>query len=438
MRREIYSELLLWKNNPNRKPLIITGARQVGKTWIMREFGKNEYDDVVYINCDNESRMEKLLSDDYNIDRILLGLQAISGVNIKEGKTLIVFDEIQQISRGLHLLKYFCEEAPNYHIMVAGSLLGITLNQGTSFPVGKVDMIDMHPMNFNEFLDAVGQEQLRKILDSQDWQLIESLSSKYIEYLRQYYYVGGMPEAVDSYCKYKDLAQVRHIQNNILKAYRNDISKHATKTESVKIGQVLDSLPSQLAKENKKFIYGVIKNGARASEYELAIQWLIDAGIIHKVNRIKEAKMPIKFYEDISAFKLFLLDLGLFACMCDVPAAEMLIGDNVFVEYKGAFAEQYVLQQLVCQNMKPYYWSSDRTPSEIDFVIQADNKIIPIEVKAEVNVRARSLRQFINDNPGLKACRFSMLGYADQDWMVNVPLYSVSSLSSLNLDKTIS
>lgn len=322
--------------------------------------------------------------------------------------------------------------------MVAGSLLGITLNQGTSFPVGKVDMIDMHPMNFNEFLDAVGQEQLRKILDSQDWQLIESLSSKYIEYLRQYYYVGGMPEAVDSYCKYKDLAQVRHIQNNILKAYRNDISKHATKTESVKIGQVLDSLPSQLAKENKKFIYGVIKNGARASEYELAIQWLIDAGIIHKVNRIKEAKMPIKFYEDISAFKLFLLDLGLFACMCDVPAAEMLIGDNVFVEYKGAFAEQYVLQQLVCQNLKPYYWSSDRTPSEIDFVIQADNKIIPIEVKAEVNVRARSLRQFINDNPGLKACRFSMLGYTDQDWMVNVPLYSVSSLSSLNLDKTIS
>ena len=432
MRREIYSKLLSWKNDSNRKPLIITGSRQVGKTWIMREFGKNEYDDVVYINCDNESRIEKLLSDDYNIDRILLGLQAISGVNIKKEKTLVIFDEIQQISRGLHMLKYFCEEAPAYHVMVAGSLLGITLNQGTSFPVGKVDMIDMHPMNFNEFLDAIGQEHLKKILDTHDWQLIDSLSSKFIEYLRQYYYVGGMPEAVDSYCKYKDLAQVRTIQSNILKAYRNDISKHATKAESVKIGQVLDSLPSQLAKENKKFIYGVVKNGARASEYELAIQWLIDAGIVHKVNRIKEAKMPIKFYEDISAFKLFLLDLGLFACMCDVPASEMLIGDNVFVEYKGAFAEQYVLQQLVCQNLKPYYWSSDRTPSEIDFVIQTDNKIIPIEVKAEVNVRARSLRQFINDNPGLKAYRFSMLGYADLDWMTNVPLYSISSLSSLN------
>lgn len=432
MRREIYSKLLSWKNDSNRKPLIITGARQVGKTWIMREFGKNEYDDVVYINCDNESRIEKLLSDDYNIDRILLGLQAISGVNIKKEKTLIIFDEIQQISRGLHLLKYFCEDAPAYHVMVAGSLLGITLNQGTSFPVGKVDMIDMHPMNFNEFLDAIGQEHLRKILDTRDWQLIDSLSSMFIEYLRQYYYVGGMPEAVDSYCKYKDLAQVRSIQSNILKAYRNDISKHTTKAESVKIGQVLDSLPSQLAKENKKFIYGVVKNGARASEYELAIQWLIDAGIVHKVNRIKEPKMPIKFYEDISAFKLFLLDLGLFACMCDVPAAEMLIGNNVFVEYKGAFAEQYVLQQLVCQNLKPYYWSSDRTPSEIDFVIQTDGKIIPIEVKAEVNVRARSLRQFINDNPELKAYRFSMLGYADQDWMINVPLYSISSLSSLN------
>lgn len=432
MRREIYSKLLSWKNDSNRKPLIITGARQVGKTWIMREFGKNEYDDVVYINCDNESRIEKLLSDDYNIDRILLGLQAISGVNIKKEKTLIIFDEIQQISRGLHLLKYFCEDAPAYHVMVAGALLGITLNQGTSFPVGKVDMIDMHPMNFNEFLDAIGQEHLRKILDTRDWQLIDSLSSMFIEYLRQYYYVGGMPEAVDSYCKYKDLAQVRSIQSNILKAYRNDISKHTTKAESVKIGQVLDSLPSQLAKENKKFIYGVVKNGARASEYELAIQWLIDAGIVHKVNRIKEPKMPIKFYEDISAFKLFLLDLGLFACMCDVPAAEMLIGNNVFVEYKGAFAEQYVLQQLVCQNLKPYYWSSDRTPSEIDFVIQTDGKIIPIEVKAEVNVRARSLRQFINDNPELKAYRFSMLGYADQDWMINVPLYSISSLSSLN------
>ena len=428
MKRDIYNKLLQWKNDSNRKPLIITGARQVGKTWIMREFGKNEYANVVYINCDNEKRIETLLSEDYNIDRILLGLQAISGVNIKSDKTLIIFDEIQQIPRGLHLLKYFYEENPEYHVMVAGSLLGITLNQGVSFPVGKVDIMEMYPMNFNEFLEAMGQEQLLKVLNTNDWKLIDSLSTKYIELLRQYYYVGGMPEAVYSYCKDKNLAQVRNIQNNILKAYRNDISKHATKSESVKIGQVLDSLPSQLAKENKKFFYGVIKTGARAAEYELAIQWLIDAGIVHKVNRIKEAKMPLKFYEDISAFKLFLLDMGLFACMCDVPASEMLVGNNVFVEYKGAFAEQYVLQQLVCQNVKPYYWSSEKTPSEIDFVIQKDNKIIPIEVKAEVNVKARSLRQFITNNPELKAVRFSMLGYAEQDWMTNIPLYYISAI----------
>lgn len=427
MKRDIYEELLRWKNDLNRKPLVITGARQVGKTWIMREFGRNEYDDVVYINCDNEKRMETLLSDDYNIDRILLGLQAISGINIKSDKTLIILDEIQEVPRGLHLLKYFYEEAPEYHIMVAGSLLGIILNRGVSFPVGKVDIMELHPMNFNEFLEAMGQEQLLKVLVSNDWKLIDILSSKYIELLRQYYFVGGMPEAVLSYCNSKDIAQVRDIQSNILKAYRNDISKHATKSESVKIGQVLDSLPSQLSKENKKFIYGVIKSGARAAEFELAIQWLIDAGIIHKVNRIKEARMPLKFYEDISAFKLFLLDLGLFACMCEVPASEILIGNNIFIEYKGAFAEQYVLQQIISRKVKPYYWSSEKTPSEIDFVIQRDDKIVPIEVKAEVNVKARSLRQFITNNPDLKGVRYSMLGYIDQGWVENVPLYAIDS-----------
>lgn len=427
MKRDIYEELLRWKNDLNRKPLVITGARQVGKTWIMREFGRNEYDDVVYINCDNEKRMETLLSDDYNIDRILLGLQAISGINIKSDKTLIILDEIQEAPRGLHLLKYFYEEAPEYHIMVAGSLLGIILNRGVSFPVGKVDIMELHPMNFNEFLEAMGQEQLLKVLVSNDWKLIDILSSKYIELLRQYYFVGGMPEAVLSYCNSKDIAQVRDIQSNILKAYRNDISKHATKSESVKIGQVLDSLPSQLSKENKKFIYGVIKSGARAAEFELAIQWLIDAGVIHKVNRIKEARMPLKFYEDISAFKLFLLDLGLFACMCEVPASEILIGNNIFIEYKGAFAEQYVLQQIISRKVKPYYWSSEKTPSEIDFVIQRDDKIVPIEVKAEVNVKARSLRQFITNNPDLKGVRYSMLGYIDQGWVENVPLYAIDS-----------
>lgn len=406
---------------------MLLGARQVGKTWIMRHFGENEYKKVVYINCDDEPRIRQLFELDYNIDRILITLQAITGVAITPHDTLIILDEIQEIPRGLHSMKYFCEKAPEYHVMVAGSLLGVTIGKGESFPVGKVDILSMYPMDFEEFLDATSNEKLLELLHTKDWALIDMMLPKLVELLRQYYYVGGMPEVVQKYIDNANLKQVRTIQQEILEAYRRDISKHTTATESTRIRQVLDSLPGQLARENKKFLYGAIRKGSRAKDFEIAIQWLIDAGIVYKVNRIKEPKMPLKFYEDLEAFKLFLLDCGLLACMADAPADQMLIGNNVFTEFKGAFTEQYVMQQLMSCGLHPYYWSNAKTPAEIDFIIQFNNRIIPIEVKAEENVRARSLAQFIKDNPQLKGLRISMKGYADQEWLENIPLPTILS-----------
>lgn len=427
MKRKAFKQLIAWKADKNRKPLILFGARQVGKTWLMKEFGKEYYDSVAYVNCDGEPLAKELFKDDYNIERILISVQAISGVKPAPGKTLIIFDEIQEAPRGLHSLKYFQEEAPEYHVIAAGSLLGITLSQGTSFPVGKVDMLSIHPMDFEEFLEANGEASLLQVLHNGDWQLIDVFAPKFKEQLRYYYYVGGMPEVVSRFISSRDLAEVRKLQNNIITAYRNDISKHSSKTESVLIGQVLDSLPAQLVKENKKFIYGVIKQGARAKEYELAIQWLIDAGVVHKVERVKEIQFPLKFYTDLSAFKLFLLDCGLFGCMVDAPAKQMLIGDNIFKEFKGAMTEQFVLQQLVAMDITPYYWSNDSTPAEIDFVIQDQERVVPIEVKAGGNVRSRSMKTYIDNHPEaqLKGLRISMKGYVDQGWMENIPLYGI-------------
>jgi predicted AAA+ superfamily ATPase len=429
MNRKVYSELLKWKLSSSRKPLILQGARQVGKTWIMQEFGRREYQSIIYVNCDNEPRMAGVFDNDYNIKRILLTLQAITGVKAVPGETLIILDEIQEVNRGLGALKYFCEDAPEYHVMVAGSLLGIALHQGTSFPVGKVDIITMYPMDFGEFLEALDEAAWKELSDSRDWALMATLRTKYIERLRQYYYVGGMPAIVRSFIEQQDLQEVRRLQRNILEAYRSDISKHAPVNEVARINMVMNAIPSQLAKENKKFIYGAIKKGARAAEYEVAIQWLIDCGIVYKVSKIRAPKLPLKFYEEMSAFKLFLLDCGLLACMGEVPADQMLIGNNVFSEFKGAFTEEYVMQQLVAMpDMYIYYWSSERSDSEIDFVVQHGSRIIPIEVKAEENVRSRSLRQFITDHPELQGVRLSMSDYRHQQWMENIPLYAVSAL----------
>ena len=427
MKRKIYKQLLKWKRNVDRKPLMLLGARQVGKTWIMQHFGEKEYKNVAYINCDDEPRMKQLFELDYNIDRILITIQAITGVKITPADTLIIMDEIQEVPRGLHSLKYFCEKAPEYHVMVAGSLLGVTLGKGESFPVGKVDMLTMYPMDYEEFLDATGNEGWIELLHSKDWGLIDIMKPKMTELLRQYYFVGGMPGVVSKFIENTDLQQVRTLQRDILEAYRRDISKHTSAAESTRIREVLDSLPSQLARENKKFIYGAVRKGSRAKDFELAIQWLVDAGIVYKVSRIKEPKMPLKFYEDRDAFKLFLLDCGLLACMTDASADQMLIGDNVFTEFKGAFTEQYVLQQLLALGLKPYYWSNTKTPSEIDFIIQDSQRVIPVEVKAEENVRVRSLAQFIKDNPGLKGLRISMKGYVDQEWMENIPIIAIGT-----------
>lgn len=391
----------------------------------MKEFGACEYSEVVYINCDDNNDMQNMFVD-YDVDRIIRSLSAISGVSIKPSTTLLILDEIQEVERGLASLKYFCEKAPEYHVAVAGSLLGITLHEGTSFPVGKVDMLYMYPMDFEEFLLAMGKEQLVELLRSNSWAALTPLRCMLTELLRQYYFVGGMPEAVKAYVERGDIWEVRSIHSKIIDAYRNDMSKHAPKQQVQRINMVWNSIPSQLARDNKKFIYGALRKGARANDFEIAIQWLVDSGLVHKVHRISKPVVPLKFYEDMSSFKLFLLDCGLLGALSETPPEQILIGDNVFEEYKGAFTENYVLQQLKSlPRTFVYYYSNDNSTLEIDFVVQHDTHIIPIEVKAEENLRAKSLRQFVTDNPGLHGVRFSMSDYREQDWLTNVPLWAV-------------
>lgn len=425
MERSIYSSLKKWKESPTRKPLILQGARQVGKTYILKEFGAREYSEVVYINCDDNNDMQNMFVD-YDVDRIIRSMSAISGISIKPSTTLLILDEIQEVERGLASLKYFCEKAPEYHVAVAGSLLGITLHEGTSFPVGKVDMLYMYPMDFEEFLLAMGKEQLVELLRNNSWTALTPLRGMLTELLRQYYFVGGMPEAVKTYVERGDIWEVRSIHSKIIDAYRNDMSKHVPKQQVQRINMVWNSIPSQLARDNKKFIYGALRKGARANDFEIAIQWLVDSGLVHKVHRISKPVVPLKFYEDMASFKLFLLDCGLLGALSETPPEQILIGDNVFEEYKGAFTENYVLQQLKSlPRTFVYYYSNDNSTLEIDFVVQHEAHVIPIEVKAEENLRAKSLRQFVTDNAGLHGVRFSMSDYREQDWLTNVPLWSV-------------
>lgn len=425
MERSIYLSLKKWKESPTRKPLILQGARQVGKTYILKEFGAREYSEVVYINCDDNNDMQNMFVD-YDVDRIIRSMSAISGISIKPSTTLLILDEIQEVERGLASLKYFCEKAPEYHVAVAGSLLGITLHEGTSFPVGKVDMLYMYPMDFEEFLLAMGKEQLVELLRSNSWTALTPLRGMLTELLRQYYFVGGMPEAVKTYVERGDIWEVRSIHSKIIDAYRNDMSKHVPKQQVQRINMVWNSIPSQLARDNKKFIYGALRKGARANDFEIAIQWLVDSGLVHKVHRISKPVVPLKFYEDMASFKLFLLDCGLLGALSETPPEQILIGDNVFEEYKGAFTENYVLQQLKSlPRTFVYYYSNDNSTLEIDFVVQHEAHVIPIEVKAEENLRAKSLRQFVTDNAGLHGVRFSMSDYREQDWLTNVPLWAV-------------
>ena len=424
MERIAYNKLVEWKNSKDRKPLILNGARQVGKTWLLKEFGSREYENVAYINCDEVEDMKSVFND-FNIDRLIRVFSALSGVVIKPEKTLIILDEIQVVPIGLSSLKYFCENAKEYHIAVAGSLLGIGVHEGTGFPVGKVDEVNLYPLSFKEFLMALGKEILIENMEAHRWSELSALSSTYIELLRQYYYVGGMPAVVKSYVEDHDIFAVRDIQKQILADYRRDFSNHIPSELLPKVNMVWDSIPAQLAKENKKFIYSAIKKGGRAKEFENAIQWLVDAGLVYKILRVSKVDKPLKFYEDIDAFKLFVLDLGLLGALSEVDAKDVLVNNNAFTEYKGAFTEQYVLQELESLNRSVYYHSKERSELELDFVIQK-HYVYPIEVKAEENLRAKSLKTVFEENNNLKPVRFSMANYREQDWMVNVPLYLVS------------
>ncbi len=435
MRRDIYNRLKDWKLSDNRKPLIMYGARQVGKTYIIKEFGKHEFANMVYVNCYKNETIAQLFQEDVNIDRILIGLSAFTRQAITPGKTLVFLDEIQEIPPVLSSLKYFCENKPELHVIVAGSLLGVMNMKGESYPVGKVDIMHLYPMTYEEYLLANNEEQLVDILKLGDKVLINSLAPKYIDYLRQYYFVGGMPEAVLNFTLHHDPMKVRDIQQNILTAYEADISKH-TADQTQRVRMVWQSIPAQLARENKKFVYGAVRKGARAKDFEIAIQWLIDAGLVHKVERTREAKVPLKFYADMEAFKLYLLDVGLLGALTMTPPDQILIGDNVFSEYKGAFTENFVLQEMkTIPNLPVYYYSKDNSTQEIDFIAQAGSNVLPIEVKAEVNVKAKSLSAFINHDFAslhLKGIRFSMLGFHDQGWMENVPLFAAKEYISQN------
>ena len=427
MERLIYNDLLKWKGRSGRKPLILNGARQVGKTWIIREFGRREYANTAYINCESTPQIEEVFKD-FDTRRMVTALSAVSGEAIAAGSTLIVLDEIQEYPRALTALKYFCENAPEYHVIVAGSLLGISLHQGVSFPVGKVDMMNLYPMSFIEFVMAMGKEQAAEMLMNGDISSTSSLNGFFIELLRQYYYVGGMPAAVKSFAEEGNPHEVRKIQKQILADYRKDFSKHVSRSEAERIAMVWDAIPPQLAKENKKFKYSDVKPGSRASDYLLAIQWLLDAGLIYKVTRVSAPKMPLRFYEEPSVFKLYMNDVGLLGAQMDAPAKDVLLGDNAFSEYKGAFSEQYVLSQMVPSALPIHYYTTNDSQMEVDFIVQAEQRILPIEVKAEANVHSKSLRTFIEKNPDLKGVRFSTLPYKDQDRMENVPLYNVEKL----------
>ncbi len=426
MERAIMPQLLKWKNKKNRKPLIIRGARQVGKTWIMKEFGRVHFENVVYINFDNNENMKNIFEMDYDIKRIVSALQIEAGCKIQADNTLLIFDEVQEVPKALSALKYFYENAPEYAIVAAGSLLGVALHQGTSFPVGKVDFLYLYPLSYKEFLIACGENDLAQLLEQRDYELINAFSSKYSDLLRKYYYIGGMPEAVQTYLDTDDFIEVRNVQSNLLDYYANDFSKHAPKEVVPRIQMVWDSIPMQLAKENKKFLYGSVREGARAKDFELAIQWLKDCGLIHKCQRIKKPVIPLKSYMDMPAFKMYFIDVGLLAALTNLDARVLLEKNKVFEEFKGALTEQFVAQELSAYGEELYYYSAENSSGEIDFVLQKGTNVVPIEVKAEENLQAKSLRCFCNKYDMEKGVRSSMSNYREQDWMTNVPLYALA------------
>ncbi len=428
MQRMAMEQLRNWKVKKRRKPLIIRGARQVGKTWLMKEFGAAAYENVVYVNFDNNERMKNLFEGSLEVERLITGLELYAGHKIDPDNTLLIFDEVQEVPKALTSLKYFNEDAPQYQIVCAGSLLGVALHQGTSFPVGKVEFLDLYPLSFFEFLMAMGKEQYVELLQKGDFDMATTFKQDYIDLLKHYYYVGGMPEAVQAFVDNRDFNEVREIQQRILAAYEQDFSKHAPNETVPRIRMLWNSIPAQLAKENKKFIYGLIKEGARAKEYELAMLWLTDCGLVHKVHRVTAPHLPLKAYEDLKAFKLFLVDVGLLACMAGLRQDVLLDGNELFKEFKGALTEQYVLQQLkTIKGLNIYYWTAERGTAEVDFVIDDGSDVIPVEVKAEVNLQAKSLKVYREKFQPKLSIRTSMADYKKEDWLLNLPLWAVEA-----------
>lgn len=426
MYRSAMEQLNKWKQKTNKKPLIIRGARQAGKTWLMKEFGKTAYEKTVYINFDNNPQMKELFSLDMRIDRIIMGIELYVGHKISPHNTLLIFDEVQEVPKALSSLKYFNETAPEYQIVCAGSLLGIALHQGTSFPVGKVEFMDLYPLSFTEFMRAMGKEQFVDLLDKGDFEMATMFRQDYVDLLKYYYYVGGMPEVVQSFVDNRDFNEAREIQERILAAYEQDFSKHAPNEAVPRIRMLWNSIPAQLTKENKKFIYGIIKEGARAKDYETALMWLTDCGLVHKVYRVTAPSIPLKAYEDLKAFKLFLADVGLLGCMVRLNQSVLLDRNELFKEFKGALTEQYVLQQLkTVKGVDTYYWTNDRGNAEIDFLIDTGSEVVPIEVKAETNLKAKSLKTFCEKYNPKMAIRTSMTDYKQEDWLLNLPLWAV-------------
>lgn len=429
MKRFALERLKEWKEKPNRKPLIIRGARQVGKTWLMKEFGKTFFEKVAYVNFDSNTRMQQVFDGEINIERIVLAISAETGISVNPENTLLIFDEVQEVPKALSSLKYFCENAPEYAVVAAGSLLGVALHKGTSFPVGKVDFMDLYPLTFQEFLCALGEERFVEILRGKDTDMVTMFKSKYIDRLREYYFVGGMPEVVQTYVDTKDFNQVREIQKNLLNYYHQDFSKHAEISLVPRLNLVWNSIPMQLAKENKKYIYGQVRKGARAKDFELAIQWLLDCGLIHKVHRVEKPALPLKAYMNLDIFKIYLLDVGLLMAMTGLNAQVIIDGNRIFTEFKGALTEQYILQQLIAgENVEPYYYSAENSKGEIDFILQGNTSVIPLEVKAEENLRAKSLKAFCEKYKPKYAVRTSMSDYREQEWMTNIPLYNIDRI----------
>ena len=431
MKRLLLDELEAWRTSADRKPLVLRGARQVGKTWLLKEFGEKHFDNVAYVRLEDNAAMQGLFEGSLEPERLLRGISAETGARIEAQKTLIILDEVQAVPRALTALKYFCEDAPEYAVAVAGSLLGVALNAGVSFPVGKVTFMDLHPLSFREFLLAMGESRLEQCIRKCDFDMIGVYRERFEDLLRLYYFVGGMPEAVQSYSTHSDFVEVRRIQSDILAAYQGDFAKHAGAVLGERCRLVFESLPRHLAKENKKFVYGVVKKGARGRDLDDALQFLLDAGLITKVPRISAPGLPLSAYADDASFKLFCTDVGLLGALAGVESKVIIEGNNLFTHFKGAMAEQYVCQQLVSDNkLKPYYWSAERSSGEVDFVVQSNGEIIPIEVKAEENLRAKSLAFFCRDNDMTNAVRLSLSGYRHESWLTNIPLYAVHCLGA--------